>query len=281
MFFYVAVSLVVRTFRKTEPNRDTVVLITGGAKGLGFELAKIYAQKACNIIIWDVLDELFDSVRNEIQNIGGNCMCMRVDIRNNDEVRYAASQVIGKYSRVDILINNAGVLANDYLAGMPEEKFYRTFDVNLKGTYQVTRAFYHYVRHIATVGSVGSFISTDKFGEYSASKHALNGLIQAFRTESKLAKDGIKWTIVYPYHIKTDLFTMFNPAFPGNLIPSLTPTRAALEIYYAICEGREEVFIPFYIRYIVYLCILLPSCIRDRLILFLYSHSMTDTLKRD
>lgn len=276
VLFYIAVSFFIRTFRKTEPNRNSVVLITGGAKGLGFEVAKLYAQKACTIIIWDILDELFESVKTEIQRIGGTCICMRVDVRNNEDVRSAAYQVISNHSKIDVLINNAGVLACDYLGNMREDKFNRTFDVNVKGAFQVTKAFYRYVRHVATVASVGSFITMDKFGEYSASKHALHGLMQAFRLESKIAKDRIKWTVVYPYHIKTDLFNMFRPKFPGNIIPSLTPQKVALELYYAICEGREEVFVPFYIRYIIYLCILLPSFIRDRLLILIYGGSMAD-----
>ncbi|MDP6532670.1 MAG: 3-oxoacyl-ACP reductase FabG [Candidatus Marinimicrobia bacterium] len=184
---------------------DKVAVITGAAKGIGKAVAALFAEEGAHVAIAD-----FDSKTGKAtaEDIGAAASFFEVDVQNSGSVAQLFKDVKQHFGRVDILINNAGILMDSTLKKLDEEKFDRVIDVNLKGVYLCTKEVADIMREqgggvivnaSSIVGKSGNFGQTN----YVASKAGVIGMTKVWAKE--LARDGIRVNAVAPGFIKTDM----------------------------------------------------------------------------
>lgn len=187
--------------------RDKVAIITGASRGIGRETALLFAQEGAIIAVCDVLDD-GERVAEEIGQEGGEAIFIKTDVTDREQVQRMVDAVIGRFGRIDILINNAGVLRDAQLLKLPEEDWDLVIDVNLKGVFNVTQA----VAPVMTEQGKGKIVNVasvvalyGNFGQtnYVASKAGVIGLTKVWAKE--LGRRGINVNAVAPGFIQTEM----------------------------------------------------------------------------
>jgi len=185
-----------------------VVLITGGASGIGKETAKLLAVEGANIAIFDVNKDALNSAEEEIKNLGVRCKGYIVDVANFENVEKAIQEVVQDFGSLDMLVNNAGITRDDFLSKIEIEDWNRVISVNLTGTFNCAKAVApimmekghgNIINLSSVVGVYGSIGTTN----YSASKAGVIGLTKTWAKE--FAKKGIRVNAVAPGFIKTPM----------------------------------------------------------------------------
>ena len=183
-----------------------VVLITGASKGIGAEVAIKFAENKYDVVInYYSDDDSASKVKMKVEELGSRCLLKKCDVANEEEVKNMVSDIINKFGNIDVLINNAGI-ANDTL---PFEKniddFKRVLDVNLIGTYLVTK----YVSEHMDKGSIINVASTNALNQYypysldyDASKA---GVISLTHNLATTLSPNIRVNAVCPGWVNTDM----------------------------------------------------------------------------
>ncbi len=209
-----------RALRRRPPIqfRDRVAVITGGSRGLGLLMARELAAEGARIAILARDPAELDLARRELAAIGGlRVLALPCDVGNEDEVRWAIDATAERFGRVDILINNAGIIQVGPLEHMTVEDFEEAMRVHFWGPLYATLAALPHLRkretgRIVNISSIGGRIAVPHLVPYSASKFALVGLSDGLRTE--LAREGIYVTTVCPGLMRTG--SHVNARFKGK-----------------------------------------------------------------
>jgi NADP-dependent 3-hydroxy acid dehydrogenase YdfG len=181
--------------------KGKVVLVTGAASGFGREIATQAAARGATAIALDVDAPGALEVASAITGAGGSALGLGVDVRSRGAVTAAAAEVIGQYGRIDVLINNAGVMPLAYLAdhARAADAWDRCIDINLKGTLHGIYAVYDHMAerggHIVNISSVYGNAGVAGAAVYGATKAAIATLSDALRVEGN---GRIKVTLVRP-----------------------------------------------------------------------------------
>ena len=196
---------------------DKVVVVTGGANGIGRSVAKQFAKEGARIAIWDVADEAGENLAAEINGRNEIALYMHVDVTQSEEVDAAVAELIKEWSKIDILINNAGILRDSQLVKvkdgeiqkrMSDEMFDMVIDVNLRGVFICTRAVSpHMIQQksgvilnaTSVVGLYGNFGQTN----YVASKAGVIGMTKVWARE--LGRYGVRVNAIAPGFIATEM----------------------------------------------------------------------------
>lgn len=185
------------------------VLITGGTRGIGKETAKIYAKKGYNLVLNYVSDKTnVEEIRKQMSELGSEVLIVKADVSKADEVDKMIEQAIEKFKKIDVLVNNAGITKDGLLLRMSEEDFDKVVEINLKGTYLVTKAVIKYMMK-QKQGSIINLTSvvgvTGNAGQcnYAASKAGVIGFTKSVAKE--VASRKIRVNAVAPGFIKTDM----------------------------------------------------------------------------
>jgi len=204
-------------------SRAKVVVITGAAAGIGRATALRFAQAGAQIAAWDVSSQTAPQLESAIKWAGGECQFQAVDVTNAKAVETAAAAVIEKWGRIDVLINNAGIVRDAQLVKwnggspesiMSEDTWDAVIGVNLKGVFLVTRAVVPYMikggggvilSAASVVGLLGNFGQTN----YVASKAGVIGMTRTWARE--LGKYKIRVNAVAPGFIATDMVRAMPP----------------------------------------------------------------------
>ena len=120
--------------------KDKVAIITGGASGIGKATAVRFAQEGASIAVWDVQEEKGQEVVKSLAETGAKAIFYKVNTADSAMVYEAVKAVTKDFGKIDILINNAGILRDATLLKMTEEQFDLVVDVNLKGVFNCTKA---------------------------------------------------------------------------------------------------------------------------------------------
>lgn len=168
--------------------KDQVAIITGGARGFGLTTAKIMAQEGCNIVLVDILENELPSAAAEVEKLGVQVMTLKADISKADDCTKVAEQTKEKFGKIDILINNAGVLRDNLTLKMKEEDWDLVTNVNLKGTFNMTKAVIKIMNKarkgkIVNIASVVGLIGNAGQANYVASKAGIIGLTKTWARE--------------------------------------------------------------------------------------------------
>jgi all-trans-retinol dehydrogenase (NAD+) len=245
---------------------NKITLITGGACGLGRLMALKMAARGSHVVLWDVDDESLARVADEISKAGNKVTIYHCDVSDREFVYSTAGKVRNEVGKVDILINNAGVVSGRPFLECTDQQLGRTMEVNILAHFWTVKAFLpDMIRsnsgHIVTVASAGGVVGTAWLADYSASKFAAFGFDEALRAEFKKQKLNIHTTVVCPYFIRSDMFAGVKTRF-SCLLPILDAEHVSERIINAIARKKRRLLMPPLV-YSVWLLRLLPVDVFD------------------
>jgi short-subunit dehydrogenase len=261
LFFAWLVSRVVRTARY--PLRDKVVVITGGSRGLGLVLARHVCARGGNVALIARDPEELARAKTDLAPRGGKTQTIQCDLLDTGQIQSAVRQIIDRFSKIDILINNAGIIEVGPLEHMRPEDFDRAMRLHFWAPLELISQIVPEMRiwgggRIVNISSIGGKIAVPHMASYSASKFALTGLSDAVRAE--LARDNIHVTTVAPGMMRTgshvnakfkgkhdNEFAWF-AASAGAPLLSMNANRAARKILAACRRGQPSLTLTFAAR---------------------------------
>lgn len=225
------------------------VVITGGASGIGRQLALKTAALGARVVLWDIDEERLASVRDELQQVAGRpAHAYRCDVSDRQSVYTAAERVKSDVGAVSVLVNNAGVVSGKPLLECTDAQIERTIAVNTLAHFWTCKAFLpDMIRagtgHVVTIASAAGVVGVARMTDYCASKWAAVGFDEALRMELRRLAPGVKTTVVCPYFIDTGMFRGVATRFP-SLLPILKEEAVAERIVRAIARNRPRVMMP-------------------------------------
>ena len=190
-------------------SENKTVFVTGGSRGIGKQVALTYAEHGYNIVINYVSDKTdVETLKKEIEEKGVESLILKADVSKKEEVEEVVKQAIDKFEKIDVLVNNAGITKDNLLMRMSEEEFDRVMEINLKGTFLVTKAVTKYMMKqrkgsIINLSSVVGVSGNAGQCNYSASKAGIIGFTKSIAKE--LASRNIRANAVAPGFIETDM----------------------------------------------------------------------------
>ncbi|MCH7949639.1 MAG: 3-oxoacyl-[acyl-carrier-protein] reductase [Candidatus Dadabacteria bacterium] len=189
--------------------KDKVALVTGGSRGIGKSIAKRLASEGAIVVInYKQNDSAANETKKEIEDAGGQATISKFDVSDFDTVHQEIDKIIEKFGGLHILINNAGITQDTLLMRMKEDDWDSVISINLKGTFNCTRAVTRnmfkqregrIINLTSVVGEMGNAGQTN----YAASKAGVIGFTKACARE--MAPRGITVNAVSPGFIKTDI----------------------------------------------------------------------------
>ena len=188
---------------------DKIALVTGGARGIGRETSLILAEAGATVIInYKKSSEKAEEIRKIISELGRECCIFKADISDPEDTTRLFDHIRDQYGKIDILINNAGVIKDNLLLSMRLSEWDRVMDTNLRGAFLCTRkaAEMMMVKHsgkIINISSIASLRAVRGQSNYAASKGGLLSFTRSCAVE--LAGKGIQVNAVLPGMIKTDM----------------------------------------------------------------------------
>ena len=226
--------------------KDKVVLITGGASGIGRIMVRLMLERKAKVIIWDINTESINQTIAEFSD-KGEIVGYKVDVSNLEQIQYTAKKVKSEIGIVEILINNAGIIVGKYFNEHTPSDISKTMEINASAPMFITREFLNDMLHqnsghICNIASSGGLISNPKMSVYAASKWSLIGWSDTLRLEMKQMGKKVNVTTIMPYYINTGMFDGVK-----SKIPILEPEATALTIVKAIEKNKKLVSIPGYI----------------------------------
>ncbi|KAK9727514.1 short chain dehydrogenase [Popillia japonica] len=145
MFYFFAETLILTltpTFMRTQKSlKGKVVVLTGGAGGVGQELALRLARADAKVVLWDINEEAMVKVKDNLEKEGHQAYCYTVDVTDRKNVYKNADLVKQEVGVVDILINNAGIVCGNTFLDIPDYMIEKTFQVNILSNYWTVKAF--------------------------------------------------------------------------------------------------------------------------------------------
>src|SRR5919205_2751499 len=194
-----------------------VVVITGGSRGLGLVMAREWAADGAHLALLARDAAELKRAEDDLVARGAEVLALPCDLREQEEAQGAIRRVLDHYGRIDVLVNNAGVIQTGPVEHMEIEDFEDAMAVHLWGPLYTTMAALPHMRRqgggrIVNISSIGGKIAVPHLLPYCASKFALTGLSDSLRAE--LAKDRIFVTTVCPGMMRTG--SPFNAWFKGR-----------------------------------------------------------------
>lgn len=188
--------------------KDKSVLITGADSGIGKAVALLFAKEGANIaIIYHEDDESAETTKNEILNLGRECIIFPGDISDYEFCEETTAKVIMEFGGIDILINNAGIqFPSDNIESLEEENIRKTFDSNIIGMILLTKVVFPYLKEGGSVINTTSAVAYQGHAElldYSATKGAIVSFTRSLALQAK--PKGIRINAVAPGPVATPL----------------------------------------------------------------------------
>lgn len=251
------------------PFRDAVVIVTGGASGLGRALCEEMARRGAVVVVTDVNEAGARAVAEGIAASGGRASAAALDVRQADAVRRVVEETAAAHGRLDYLFNNAGLAVVGEVQDLGPEHWQKIVDVNLWGViHGVAAAYPIMVRqgsgHIVNTASAAGLLGAPCSTPYAMTKSAVLGLSQNLRGEA--ADLGVKVSALCPAFIQTRIFdAAIYAAGTQDEMVSLIPFKflevdeAVRRILRGVERNQGLIVLPFYARLLWWLTRLRPG----------------------
>jgi NAD(P)-dependent dehydrogenase (short-subunit alcohol dehydrogenase family) len=240
---------------------NKVVFLTGGARGLGLEMARILAKEGAHLAICSRNSVQLEKARQELSTMGASVLTLVADVQKEDEVNKAIEKTRQHFGQIDVLINNAGFISVGPLENMTTREFDEAMRTHFWGPLYTMKAVLPEMKErrsgrIINVSSLAGIASLPHMVPYSASKSALISLSEGFREE--FIKDNIYITLATPGLIRTgahenaaikgeqeDEFAWFS-VLDANRLTAMEARKAARQILEAGRFGVSRVTMPIH-----------------------------------
>jgi NADP-dependent 3-hydroxy acid dehydrogenase YdfG len=211
--------------------KGKVVVITGASSGLGEATARLLSAQGATVVLGARRIDRLQSLADELNGSGGKALAVTTDVTHCDQVKRLVDAAVQTYGRIDVMINNAGLMPQSPLERLRIDEWDRMIDVNIKGVlYGIAAALPHMKQqkagHIINVSSVAGHKVGPGFTVYAATKHAVRALSEGLRQEVK------------PYNIRTTVIS------PGAVATELPDTITEPDIAERIHKFYEAFAIP-------------------------------------
>lgn len=238
---------------------DRVVAVTGGARGIGREIAEQLAAAGAQVAIGDVDAAAATATAAEI---AGRSFGFELDVTATDSFRTFLADVESQVGPIDVLVNNAGVMAVGPFADESESATAKMLEINLHGVIRGVQLAAPIMRdrgggHIVTIASAAARISPPGESAYAATKHGVLGYLTGVREE--MHGSGVQFSVIMPGVVATELAA----GTASGPLPMLEPADVARAVVRAINRPRFAITVPWYVGPLVSLVNLLPQAMRD------------------
>ena len=205
--------------------KDRVAIVTGAARGIGKAITLTFVREGAKVVLVDVDKERLETLKNEIEKNRKEVMTLSCDITKSPEVQAMVNQVQGTLGRIDILINNAGIIRRGTIETITEEDWDQVIAVNLKGTFNCCKAVveimkkqsYGKIVNVSSIaGKLGDITSAPGYGPSKAGVDALTKTLAR-----QLASHGINVNAVSPHAIETEMSAQWSEERRKEIIASI------------------------------------------------------------
>jgi NAD(P)-dependent dehydrogenase (short-subunit alcohol dehydrogenase family) len=219
--------------------RGRVVAITGGARGIGLAAATLFANSGATVVIGDLDGDL---AAKQAASLGGTGLAL--DVRSRDSFRAFLDAVAREHGRLDVLVNNAGIMPLGRFADESDATTDAILDINVRGVLTGVKLAIPLMLaggggHIVNVASMIGKVPAAGAATYTASKFAIVGFTQAINDE--LAGSGITVGAVLPAAVRTDLIAGMRE---GGLMPTVDPEDVAAAVLRSCAGGSPVLAVP-------------------------------------
>ena len=197
-----------------KPLKNKVAIVTGGSRGIGKGIVMKLAGLGCDVAFnYHKSRSEAEAVVKDAQALGVRCEASSVDVKDFRKIKAWIDEIKNNFGRIDILINNAGIISDKALMLMAEEDWRQVIDTNLTGMFNAARAcIVTFLKqksgNIINISSVSGIIGLPRQTNYSASKGGMNAFTKALAKE--VAAYGIRVNAICPGYIATDILSEFN-----------------------------------------------------------------------
>jgi short-subunit dehydrogenase len=254
--------------------RNKVVVISGGSRGLGLAMAREFARHGAYLALLARDKEELERAANDLRHFSARVSTWPCDVKEPHEVEQTISAIAEKHARIDVLVNNAGIMLVAPLDAMVKGDFEEAMQIHFWAPYHLTMAALPYLRRngesrIVNISSIGGRVAVPHMAPYCASKFALAGFSDALRAE--VARQGIRVTTVSPGLMRTG--SHVNATFKGDYekeftwfavgagMPflSMNAERAARQIVAAARRGQPALTITIPARCLIFAQAIMPN----------------------
>ncbi len=227
-----------------------VAIITGGSQGIGKAIALLLAEKGVNIAVSDINREKAEEALREIESLGRKGLAIGVDVSNYNEVEAMVKKVVDTFGAIHILVNNAGITRDSLIIRMKEEDWDAVLDVNLKGTFNCTKAVLKYMTkqkggRIVNIASIVGVMGNPGQANYVASKAGVIGFTKS--TAREYSSRDITVNAVAPGFIDTAMTQALPPEIREKLLKQIpiekfgTPLDVAQAVLFLVSDDASYI----------------------------------------
>lgn len=208
---------------------NKVVLVTGASRGIGKQIAITFAKEGYDIVInYRTKNEDLETLKNEIESFNVQCLTVQGDVSVYEDCERISKEAIDKFGKIDVLVNNAGITRDMLLLRMKQEDFKQVIDVNLVGTFNITKNVSQYMMkarsgRIINISSVVGISGNAGQANYAASKAGIIGFTKSLAKE--LASRNILVNAVAPGFISTDMTNVLKDDVKDSILNTIPLRR--------------------------------------------------------
>lgn len=189
-------------------NMSKVAIVTGSARGIGLEIARVLGGEGYSIMLSDINEDGLKVAKSELEEKGIKVSTCKADVSNSSDATNLVKSTIENFGRIDVLVNNAGITRDGLLMRMKEEAWDLVLKINLKGTFLMSKAVVRQMLKqksgvVISIASVIGLMGNAGQANYAASKAGIIGFTKSFAKE--FGRKGIRANAIAPGFIQSDM----------------------------------------------------------------------------